>query len=267
MATRPRDWIRVLIDSYHDKRTAYEFGVNPAGRQVRSLLVQRQQQRRQLGRGVGRQGVARRRRLDRGVPHSVLAGALQPERVDARSASPCRAQIGRLNQTDTWPLLARSANGYVSSFGELGGLSMGASPKRLELAPYTVASLDAAAARGQPAAVVVGAGHRDRPGREVRGDAGADADRRPSIPTSVRSRPIPPSSTCRRSRPSSPSAGRSSSKGPATSTSTPTAGTGPARCSTRAASAARRTAPTTCRRATPSTPTTRRSRRSSAPAS
>src|SRR4051812_13994044 len=27
----PSDWIRVLIDSYHDHRTAYEFAVNPAG--------------------------------------------------------------------------------------------------------------------------------------------------------------------------------------------------------------------------------------------
>ena len=27
----PCDWLRVLIDSYHDKRTAYEFGVNPSG--------------------------------------------------------------------------------------------------------------------------------------------------------------------------------------------------------------------------------------------
>src|SRR5205823_5275034 len=27
----PSDWIRVLIDSYHDRRTAYEFAVNPAG--------------------------------------------------------------------------------------------------------------------------------------------------------------------------------------------------------------------------------------------
>ena len=34
-------------------------------------------------------------------------------------------EIGRLNETSTWPLLSRSANGYVSSFGELGGLSMG----------------------------------------------------------------------------------------------------------------------------------------------
>jgi hypothetical protein len=30
----PSDWIRVLVDSYHDKRTAYEFGVNPAGVKV-----------------------------------------------------------------------------------------------------------------------------------------------------------------------------------------------------------------------------------------
>ena len=27
----PSDWIRVMIDSYHDRRTAYEFAVNPAG--------------------------------------------------------------------------------------------------------------------------------------------------------------------------------------------------------------------------------------------
>jgi hypothetical protein len=27
----PCDWIRILIDSYHDRRTAYEFAVNPSG--------------------------------------------------------------------------------------------------------------------------------------------------------------------------------------------------------------------------------------------
>src|SRR3954466_3786443 len=30
-ADSPSDWIRILIDSYHDHRTAYEFAVNPAG--------------------------------------------------------------------------------------------------------------------------------------------------------------------------------------------------------------------------------------------
>jgi hypothetical protein len=27
----PSDWVAVLIDSYHDRRTAYEFSVNPVG--------------------------------------------------------------------------------------------------------------------------------------------------------------------------------------------------------------------------------------------
>src|SRR3954467_378727 len=27
----PSDWIRVMVDSYHDRRTAFEFAVNPAG--------------------------------------------------------------------------------------------------------------------------------------------------------------------------------------------------------------------------------------------
>ena len=34
------------------------------------------------------------------------------------------ATSAALNETATWPLLSRSANGYVSSFGELAGLSM-----------------------------------------------------------------------------------------------------------------------------------------------
>ena len=47
-------------------------------------------------------------------------------------------EIGRLNETTTWPLLAKSATGYVSSFGELTGLQLGRSQKRLELVPYVV---------------------------------------------------------------------------------------------------------------------------------
>ena len=27
----PSDWIRIVIDSYFDKRSAYEFDVNPVG--------------------------------------------------------------------------------------------------------------------------------------------------------------------------------------------------------------------------------------------
>src|SRR5207248_3121394 len=50
-------------------------------------------------------------------------------------------EIGRLHETVTWPLLARSANGYVSSFGELGAVTLTRPPKRLELVPYAVTSV------------------------------------------------------------------------------------------------------------------------------
>src|SRR5262245_7733028 len=30
----PSDWVRVFVDSYHDRRTAYEFAVNPSGVKV-----------------------------------------------------------------------------------------------------------------------------------------------------------------------------------------------------------------------------------------
>ena len=56
----------------------------------------------------------------------------------------------RLNETSTWPLLARSASGYVSSFGDLGGLSMTGSPKRLELLPYTVGDVTVQPTDGNP---------------------------------------------------------------------------------------------------------------------
>ena len=71
------DWIQIYIDSYHDRRTAYQFGVNPVGVKQDCLLVQRQQQRRQLGCGVGGRRPAQRGRVAGGVPHSVLAASLQ----------------------------------------------------------------------------------------------------------------------------------------------------------------------------------------------
>jgi hypothetical protein len=49
--------------------------------------------------------------------------------------------VAHNNETDTWPLLARSASGYVSSFGDLTGLSIAPAQKKLELMPYAVAQV------------------------------------------------------------------------------------------------------------------------------
>src|SRR4029077_6230748 len=44
----------------------------------------------------------------------------------------------------------RSDNGYVSSFGELSGLAMAGSPKKLELVPYALANLTKQVTGGNP---------------------------------------------------------------------------------------------------------------------
>lgn len=136
----PSDWIRVMIDSYHDRRTAYEFAVNPAGVKqdrywygdtnrddswdaVWDVTVSRD------GQGWS---------AEFKIPFSQLR--FTPGKTNTFGFAVAR-QIGRLNETSTWPLLSRSAPGYVSSFGELGNLVMTSAPRRLEIVPYAVTSL------------------------------------------------------------------------------------------------------------------------------
>jgi hypothetical protein len=136
----PSDWIRVLIDSYHDRRTAYEFAVNPAGvKQDRYWY--NDTQRDDSWDAVWDVKVSRDEQgwsAEFRIPFSQLRFNPGDSLTFGFAVS---RSIGRLNETSTWPLLARSANGYVSSFGELGGLSMHASPRKLELVPYVVSSL------------------------------------------------------------------------------------------------------------------------------
>src|SRR5687768_12119722 len=133
----PSDWIRVMIDSFHDRRSAYEFAVNPAG--VKSDTYWYNDNNADQGwDAVWDVAVSRN---DRGwraefrVPFSQLR--FHPT-ADGTFGLAIVRQIGRLNETTTWPLLSKSANGYVSSFGELTGLQLGRSQKRLELVPYVL---------------------------------------------------------------------------------------------------------------------------------
>lgn len=144
----PSDWIRVIVDSYHDKRTAFEFAVNPAGvKQDRYWFNDNNSDD-----GWDAVWDVKVSRDENGwtaefhIPFSQLRFAPSASTFGFAVSR----QIGRLNETSTWPLLARSATGYVSSFGELGGLSMTGSPKRLELLPYTVADLSRERPAGNP---------------------------------------------------------------------------------------------------------------------
>src|SRR5262245_40062521 len=148
-AESPSDWIRVLVDSYHDRRTACEFAVNPAG------VKQDRYWYNDKDKDEGWDAVwdvkvshdADGWTAEFHIPFSQLRFTPGASNTFGFAVS---RQIGRLNETSTWPLLARSASGYVSSFGELGGLSMSASPKRLELMPYTLADITRQRTNGNP---------------------------------------------------------------------------------------------------------------------
>jgi len=131
------DWILIYIDSYHDKRTAYQFGVNPLGVKqdaywyndnnnddswdaVWDVTVKRD---------------AEGWLAEFRIPLSQLRFS---GKGDGQIGFAIRRDIARLNETATWPLLSKNASGWVSSFGRLNGVNVGAMSKRLEFMPYTV---------------------------------------------------------------------------------------------------------------------------------
>ena len=145
----PCDWIRVLIDSYRDRRTAYEFAVNPSG--VKQDAYWYNDSSRD-GSWDAVWDVEVTRNADGWVaefriPFSQLRFKPAPSTTFGFAVS---RQMGRVKETATWPLLARSATGYVSSFGELRGLHISASPHRLELLPYAVGDMTKKPAGSNP---------------------------------------------------------------------------------------------------------------------
>jgi hypothetical protein len=136
----PSDWVRVMIDSYHDKRTAYEFAVNPAGvKQDRYWFADTNSDT--SWDAVWDVSVKRSEkgwRAEFRIPFSQLR--FEPGKRDIFGLAVLR-EIGRLNETSSWPLIAKSKAGFVSQMGELGGLALVGSAKRLEFVPYSVGQL------------------------------------------------------------------------------------------------------------------------------
>jgi Domain of unknown function (DUF5916)/Carbohydrate family 9 binding domain-like len=137
----PSDWLKVVIDSFHDRRTAFEFGVNPAG--VKEDRAWSDDGNDDSGwDAVWDVAVSRDRdgwRAEFRIPFSQLR--FHPS-DDATFGFAVVRQIGRLNETDTWPLISKSANGFVSNFGDLTHLKLSQTPKRLELVPYVVGQVN-----------------------------------------------------------------------------------------------------------------------------
>jgi hypothetical protein len=145
----PSDWIRVFIDSYHDRRTAYEFAVNPSGVKVDRYWYNDNNNDDSWD-AVWDVVVSRETdgwSAEFRIPFSQLRFSPSDSMTFGFAIA---RQVGHLNETSTWPLLSRQASGFVSSFGELGGLAMRTPLRRLEVVPYTVASVTTQPADGNP---------------------------------------------------------------------------------------------------------------------
>lgn len=136
----PSDWIRVIIDSYHDRRTGYAFAVNPAGVKQDSYYFNDGNEDTGWD-AVWDVAVSRNTqgwRAEFRIPFSQLRFPRAPETTVGFAVM---RQIAHLNETETWPLIAKSRNGFVSQFGQLNGIQLSHAPKKLELMPYAVTKL------------------------------------------------------------------------------------------------------------------------------
>jgi Domain of unknown function (DUF5916)/Carbohydrate family 9 binding domain-like len=134
------DWVHVLIDSYHDRRTAYQFGVNPVGVKRDSYWFNDTNSDNSWD-AVWE--VVSKRDADGWsaefrIPFSQLRFSGDG---DGRLGFAVMRDVARLKETTTWPLLSKNASGFVSSFGDLTGVSIGKASKRLELVPYVVGQI------------------------------------------------------------------------------------------------------------------------------
>ena len=136
----PSDWIRIVVDRYFDRRSAYEFGVNPVGVKTDRYYFNDGASDDSWD-AVWDVQVAREAdgwTAEFRIPFSQL-------RFNNRDGGPVgfavMREVGRLAETSTWPLLSRNANGFVSQFAEVAGLRMGGTPKKFELLPYTLGSV------------------------------------------------------------------------------------------------------------------------------
>ena len=143
------DWVHLIIDSYHDRRTAVRFTVNPRG--VKKDVYMSNDLSEDLNwdavwdvatRVDSAGWVAEYR-----IPLSQLRFGSSPG--PRTWGFQVQRDIARRNERDTWSPWTPQAGGFVSRFGDLVGLVDLASPARVELLPYVSTRLTRAP--GNPA--------------------------------------------------------------------------------------------------------------------
>ena len=133
------DWVHVIIDSYHDRRTAFRFSVNPRG--VEKDVYESNDAGNEdlnwdavwkVGTRVDSLGWVAEYR----IPLSQLRFGPQPRDSSRVWGIQVMRDVARRNERDSWAPWTPQSPGLVSQFGDLVGLVDVPRPRRLEVLPY-----------------------------------------------------------------------------------------------------------------------------------
>jgi len=132
------DWLHLMIDSYHDRRTGYRFTVNPAG--VQRDVYMSNDGNEDLSWDAVWTVATRIEKNAWTAEYKIPFSQLRFARGDAHTFGlAIWRDVARTNERISWPLFRRNQPGFVSQFGELRGIDRISTPRRLEATPYTVA--------------------------------------------------------------------------------------------------------------------------------
>jgi hypothetical protein len=131
------DHITILLDSYHDRRTGFEFSVNPAGVKCDYAIYNDGAEDASWDAiwDVATRTDSLGWTAEYRIPLSQLHYHVHKDGVFGILIW---RVIERYTETITWPLYRMSRSGLVSQFGELTGLDGLAQPGDLEVTPYLV---------------------------------------------------------------------------------------------------------------------------------
>ncbi|HET9683444.1 MAG TPA: DUF5916 domain-containing protein, partial [Gemmatimonadaceae bacterium] len=143
------DWVHLIIDSYHDRRTAFRFSTTPRGVQKDVYTFNDGSEDInwdaiwEVGTRVDSLGWVAEYR----IPLSQLrfGGSKDVDRVWGFQV---QRDIARRNERDTWAPWTPSDGGFVSRFGDLAGLAGIGVPERLEVTPYVSSTVTSAPGDG-----------------------------------------------------------------------------------------------------------------------
>jgi hypothetical protein len=160
------DQLKVMIDSYHDRRSGFEFAVNPVGVK-RDYAMYNDREEDQSWDGVWDAGT----RVDSAgwtaefrIPLSQLRYNTKPEHTFGFAIW---RDLERYKERMSWPLYRQTVLGISSQLGELTGIRDIAPFRRREFVPFVVAKNESQQAVGAPPGV-------DRWRRDQQLSAGAD---------------------------------------------------------------------------------------------